>query len=125
MTRTAYPLGKSPSPTTIDSMRRTLITQRDFRLEQLAELDRQRHGRALSSAYREVYVSLAVGARTALLDAQSALSRIDDGSFGRCVTCGSDLDRDLLETLPQTARCLGCQGAAGNVGGRDRSRSRR
>ena len=112
MTRTAYPLRQPLSPTSIESMRRTLLTQRDFRREQLAQLDRQRSGRALSSAHREVYVSLAVGARTALLDAQSALSRIDAGRFGRCVTCGEELDREVLEALPQTARCLSCQRAA-------------
>jgi DnaK suppressor protein len=108
MTRTAaYPL----SPRTLESLRRTLLAQRDFRREQLSQLDRQRCGRALSGAHREVYVSLAVGARTALQDAQSALLRIEQGRFGRCITCGTDLELEVLETLPQTARCLACQRA--------------
>ncbi|WP_375496860.1 TraR/DksA family transcriptional regulator [uncultured Jatrophihabitans sp.] len=108
MTRTAYP----PRPDFIESMRRTLVAQRDFRREQLAHLDRQRDGRALSGAHREVYVSLAVGARIALQDAQSALWRIEHGRFGLCVRCGDELDLEVLETLPQTARCLACQRTA-------------
>ncbi len=108
MTRTASP-HHPLSPLSVESMRRTLLAQRDFRREQLVQLDRQRGGRALSSALREVCVSLAVGARTALQEAESALWRMGQGRFGLCVSCGADLDPAVLETLPQTARCLACQ----------------
>ena len=108
MTRIATPL----SPSFVEPLRRTLVARREFRLEQLAQLDRQRNGRALSGAHREVYVSLAVGARTALQEIESALLRMDEDRFGRCVACDAELDLQVLETLPQTARCLGCLRAA-------------
>lgn len=108
MTRTA-PLA---DPRFLEPVRRTLLARRDFRLEQLDQLDRQRSLRARSSAHREIYVSLAVGARAALQDIESALQRIDEGRFGRCVGCAGELDRQVLEALPQTARCLPCQRGA-------------
>lgn len=114
MTRTATPL----DPSVVAALRRTLLVQRDFRRDQLAQLDRQRSGRTLSGAHREIYVSLAVGARTALQDAEAALWRIDHDRFGRCVTCAADLDLEVLQTLPQTARCLPCQRAALDADGR-------
>ena len=35
----------------------------------------------------------------------AALARIDDGSWGRCVVCGKDIDGERLEALPYAARC--------------------
>ena len=85
---------------------------RDFRLEQLQQLEIPRDARTMSRAHREIYISLAVGARTALHEISSALRRIETGRFGRCVTCDSALDPAVLDTLPQTARCLDCQRVA-------------
>jgi RNA polymerase-binding transcription factor DksA len=36
----------------------------------------------------------------------AALGRIDDGSWGRCVVCGKDIDDERLEARPQADRCL-------------------
>lgn len=38
----------------------------------------------------------------------AALSRIDDGSFGRCENCESLIGLDRLEAMPHTRYCLGC-----------------
>ncbi|MCD2189696.1 TraR/DksA family transcriptional regulator [Actinomycetospora soli] len=34
-----------------------------------------------------------------------ALARIEDGSWGRCVVCGRDIDAERLEARPQAERC--------------------
>lgn len=39
----------------------------------------------------------------------AALVRIDDGSYGRCVDCGSPVPDERLEARPATARCVPCQ----------------
>ncbi len=41
-----------------------------------------------------------------------ALARIDDGTYGMCVTCGSALPEGRLEARPEAARCLACQAKA-------------
>src|SRR5260370_39554089 len=42
----------------------------------------------------------------------SALLRIQDGSFGMCVHCGSEISRRRLAAVPWTPLCIGCQDAA-------------
>ena len=42
----------------------------------------------------------------------SALLRIQDGSFGTCVHCGSEISRRRLKAVPWTPLCTRCQEAA-------------
>ncbi len=39
----------------------------------------------------------------------AALSRLDAGSYGRCMDCGTELSEERLEARPEAARCLNCQ----------------
>lgn len=39
----------------------------------------------------------------------AALARIDSGSYGRCIDCGSPVPDERLEVRPATARCVPCQ----------------
>jgi RNA polymerase-binding transcription factor DksA len=93
----------------VTQLRAMLEEQRDFRLEQLAQLHRPGPHGPLSSTNPEIFRSLADGARAALSDVQSALWRMDDGHYGSCVACGEPLETARLEILPQVARCMPCQ----------------
>jgi DnaK suppressor protein len=44
-----------------------------------------------------------------LNEISAALSRIDDGSFGRCATCGQNIGRTRLDAIPYTAYCVDCK----------------
>jgi DnaK suppressor protein len=48
--------------------------------------------------------------RTVLRLIEAALKRIADGSFGRCVGCGDEIQDQRLQALPWTLFCLRCQG---------------
>ena len=39
----------------------------------------------------------------------AALRRIDEGSYGRCVSCGEALSDGRLEAKPEASRCMKCQ----------------
>jgi RNA polymerase-binding transcription factor DksA len=39
----------------------------------------------------------------------SALGRIEQGSFGRCEGCGGEILRERLEALPYTPYCVQCE----------------
>ncbi len=39
---------------------------------------------------------------------QAALSRIDDGSYGFCDTCGKDIGEARLAAVPEATRCVDC-----------------
>lgn len=39
---------------------------------------------------------------------RAALSRIEEGSYGVCVTCGNEISADRLDVLPATPFCRTC-----------------
>lgn len=58
---------------------------------------------------RERMMSLAQNARGLLAGIQRALERMDDGTYGRCVSCGELIDINRLEALPAAVDCLECR----------------
>src|SRR5688500_13713898 len=58
---------------------------------------------------RERMMSLAQNARGLLAGIERALERMDDGTYGFCVSCGEPIDVDRLEALPAAVDCLDCR----------------
>lgn len=54
--------------------------------------------------------SAAMGAETdqALLRVRSAMKRVDDGTYGKCVSCGAMIDTDRLGIDPTAELCVTC-----------------
>lgn len=46
--------------------------------------------------------------REMLSDIQAALHRLDEGTFGQCVDCGSQIVEERLQLLPYTPYCVPC-----------------
>jgi DnaK suppressor protein len=44
---------------------------------------------------------------------ESALRRLDAGTYGRCVDCGGPVGSERLEALPWADRCISCRRRAG------------
>lgn len=42
----------------------------------------------------------------------AALARLDAGTYGRCGTCGVELDEELLDRFPTAAWCAACDALA-------------
>lgn len=40
-----------------------------------------------------------------------ALSRIENGSYGKCRTCGCPIDKNRLEAVPHATQCIKCKNA--------------
>lgn len=40
---------------------------------------------------------------------ESALVRLDDGSYGTCIDCGQPIDARRLIAVPSALRCMACQ----------------
>jgi len=47
--------------------------------------------------------------RRTLRMVELAISRIDEGDFGQCATCGEDIEGKRLQAVPWASHCLGCQ----------------
>jgi DnaK suppressor protein len=65
--------------------------------------------KAVSSYTREFLYSLTDGERTVLLQIDEALNRIDDGTYGFCLNCGSPISEKRLAAVPWTPHCVDCQ----------------
>jgi DnaK suppressor protein len=64
-------------------------------------------GANLSEADRsQAVLEAAQRQRTEVLN---ALTRIDNGAYGRCVDCGESVPDGRLEAKPEAARCVRCQ----------------
>lgn len=64
---------------------------------------------------RERVASLAQHARREMARIEEALQRMDEGTYGACVSCGELIDRARLEARPQSLLCLDCQRAQERV----------
>jgi RNA polymerase-binding protein DksA len=58
---------------------------------------------------REHEMSLANNARDLLLQAERALKRIDDGTYGVCEMCGSPIGKARLQAFPRATLCVTCK----------------
>lgn len=42
-------------------------------------------------------------------EVDKALKRIKDGNYGKCISCGKDINEERLEILPATLECRDCE----------------
>ncbi|MEU6683059.1 TraR/DksA C4-type zinc finger protein [Streptomyces sp. NPDC046832] len=97
------------------ALRENLHEQRLFRREQLRLLAGPVTSRAedllrqRAAAQIEVRVKLAASARMVLNDVESALTRMDEGSYGSCHLCRGPVEHERLRIVPQARYCARCQ----------------
>ena len=54
-------------------------------------------------------LALLQNAERLLEQVRNALRRLDDGTYGKCESCGKAIDPARLEALPHATLCLRCQ----------------
>jgi DnaK suppressor protein len=57
---------------------------------------------------RELTLNLMGGERDTLDQIESALKRIEDGSYGQCEKCGVKIPAPRLEAIPYATQCVRC-----------------
>ena len=65
--------------------------------------------RAASSYNKEFLFHQSNNERQLLQMVEGALSRIHEGSFGQCISCGQEINAKRLEALPWVRYCITCQ----------------
>jgi RNA polymerase-binding protein DksA len=58
---------------------------------------------------REQEMSLAANSRDLLDQVQRALSRIADGTYGVCESCGNPVGKGRLQAFPRATLCVSCK----------------
>lgn len=65
--------------------------------------------RASSSYQKEFLFHQSSSERQTLQMVEGALSRIREGTFGECISCGNEINPKRLEAVPWTRYCIECQ----------------
>jgi DnaK suppressor protein len=65
--------------------------------------------RASSSYTKEFLFHQSNNERQMLNMVEGALSRIREGVFGECISCGNEINAKRLEAVPWTRHCIECQ----------------
>lgn len=99
-----------------DTLRSDLEAERDElarRLEELTadgaaapDFDENFADSAQVAAEQGENLSLAAALRDQLTDVEGALSRLADGTYGRCLECGDQISAARLEAMPATPYCI-------------------
>lgn len=97
-------------------MSTTLDTTTPDRFRTLLETQRadcvQRREQALAECAQSVPDPVALrrsaDLQTTIGEIDEALARIDAGTYGRCVACGSEIPEERLELRPFAGRCVNC-----------------
>ena len=88
-----------------DEVGRTALYGKDQEDDSIKDL-----GDQANTAYtREFFFELGNGNNRLLRDVVSALQRIDDGSFGNCLNCGTTMNEKRLNAVPWAPHCVDCQ----------------
>lgn len=62
-----------------------------------------------TSLERDAEMSLAANQRELLFQTERALTRLDDGTFGRCESCGEPIGKMRLMAFPRASLCVACK----------------
>lgn len=57
---------------------------------------------------QELTLNLMGNWKKALNQIEAAIEQIEDGSYGRCETCGIQIPKARLEAIPYTTQCVRC-----------------
>ena len=105
------------------ALRRTLEAQRDLieqitrRTRRAVREDAEWEGEAVADTAEQCEADMQSDLDLAMLaihaellqEIDEALSRIDNGTYGHCVDCGTDIPGRRLEALPSATRCMTCE----------------
>ncbi|HEY7706387.1 MAG TPA: TraR/DksA C4-type zinc finger protein [Gaiellaceae bacterium] len=64
---------------------------------------------ATETVEREIGNTLEEHDERLLVAIDEALKRIDDGTYGKCVNCGSPIPEERLEAMPWATLCIDCK----------------
>jgi DnaK suppressor protein len=59
----------------------------------------------------QIYDKLSEKEQEKLHEISEALKRIDEGVYGKCVTCGKKIDEKRLMAIPEAKKCITCKSA--------------
>ena len=81
----------------------------DEEVEEIGASDNHLAETATATLGREIDYTLGENSGQVLAAIDSALRRIDEGTYGTCVSCGEEIRYERLEATPWASLCIDCK----------------
>jgi RNA polymerase-binding protein DksA len=81
----------------------------DEEVEEIGASDNHLAETATATLGREIDYTLGENSGQVLAAIESALKRIDEGTYGTCVSCGEQIRYERLEATPWASLCIDCK----------------
>lgn len=81
----------------------------DEEVEEIGASDNHLAETATATLGREIDYTLGENSGQVLAAIDSALKRIDEGTYGTCVSCGEEIRYERLEATPWASLCIDCK----------------
>ena len=81
----------------------------DEEVEEVAPTNDNLAETATATLGREIDYTLGDNAEQVISEIDAALKRIEDGTYGTCVSCGREIPRERLEANPWASLCIDCK----------------
>jgi RNA polymerase-binding transcription factor len=81
----------------------------DEEVEEIGASDNHLAETATATLGREIDYTLGENSGQVLAAIDSALKRIDEGTYGTCVSCGEQIRYERLEATPWASLCIDCK----------------
>lgn len=81
----------------------------DEEVEEIGASDNHLAETATATLGREIDYTLGENSGQVLAAIDSALKRIDEGTYGTCVSCGEQIRYERLEATPWVSLCIACK----------------
>jgi RNA polymerase-binding protein DksA len=81
----------------------------DDEVEEIGASDNHLAETATATLGREIDYTLGENSGQVLAAIDAALKRIDEGTYGTCVSCGQEIRRERLEATPWVSLCIECK----------------
>lgn len=99
----------------LEEKKEDLVQEVEKRLQEGQQVERVEvkdpADQALDSYESELHYGINDAERKFLEEVEDALQRIQGGSFGVCMSCGSAISQKRLKAMPSARLCIGCKQA--------------
>ncbi len=93
-----------------ERVERAIASLRDEGVEEISTApDNHLAETATVTLDREIDYTLEENSTRLLASVDGALKRVEDGTYGTCVTCGGDIAEARLEAYPWASHCIDCK----------------
>ena len=84
------------------------VDPRGEKVDRIAGIDEGFADSAAATSERAEAMAFITAARERLAEADEALARMDDGTYGTCAVCGDEIPEARLEARPLSVTCVTC-----------------